>query len=208
MAIGDHDWVTGETVTAANVDDYLQLQVVGQYSTTSARDTALATRKRIGMVTANADVRTLTTYSGTAWSSTGPVYGALTTFTATVTQSNTPTQTTTRAVYTRTGRWVEGYAHVTITSAGTAANNIIMQLPVAANLGLVEFIPIGTGFIRNTTGVYYGDLVIGANNTDALFQVRTQGSAATFLGTTSLTVALANTDRVSMHFAYEAAADA
>lgn len=208
MATGDHDWVTGETVTAANVDDYLQLQTVQQFSTTAARDTALATRKRTGMVTANADVRTLTTYSGTAWSSTGPVYGALTTFTATVTQSNTPTQTTTRAVYTRTGRWVEGYAHVVITSAGTASNNIIMQLPVAANLAVAEFIPIGTGFIRNTTGVYYADMVIGANNTDALFQIRTQGAAATYLGTTGLTVALANTDHVAMHFAYEAAADA
>lgn len=208
MATGDHDWTTGEVVTAANVDDYLQLQTVQQYADATARNTALTSRKRENMVTAQADTNTLTVYSGSAWSTVGPVHGALTTFTPTVTQSNTPSQTVVRAVYTRTGRWVEGYAHVTINATGTAANNIIMQLPVAANLGVAEFIPIGTGFIRNATGVYYGELVVGANATDAVFQVRTQGSATTYLGTTSLTIALVSTDKVSMHFAYEAAADA
>ena len=208
MATGDHDWTTGEVVTAANVDDYLQLQTVQQYADATARNTALTSRKRENMVTAQADTNTLTVYSGSAWSTVGPVHGTLTTFTPTVTQSNTPTQTVVRAVYTRTGRWVEGYAHVTITSTGTAANNVVVQLPVAANLTTVEFIPIGSGFIRNATGVYFAELIVGSGSTDALFLVRTQGVAATYLGATSLTVALVNTDKVSFRFAYEAAADA
>lgn len=209
MATGDHDWTTGEVVTAANVDDYLQLQTVQQYADATARNTALTSRKRENMVTAQADTNTLTVYSGSAWSTIGPVHGALTTFTPSVTQSNTPTQTVVRAVYTRTGRWVEGYAHVTLGAAGTAANNVVVQLPVAADLTTVEFIPIGSGFIRTAVGnTYFAELIVGAGTTDALFLIRTQGVTATYLGTTSFTAALASSDKVSYRFGYVAAADA
>jgi hypothetical protein len=56
--------------------------------------------------------------------------------------------------------------------------------------------------------VYFAELVLGAGTTDALFLVRTQGVASTYLGTTSFTAALASSDKVSYRFAYEAAADA
>jgi hypothetical protein len=209
VATGDHDWTTGEVVTAANVDDYLQLQTVQQYADATARNTALTSRKRENMVTAQADTNTLTVYSGSAWSTVGPVHGALTTFTPSVAQSNTPTQTVVRAVYTRTGRWVEGYAHVTIGAAGTAANNVIVQLPVAADLGTVEFTPIGSAYIRTSAGLmYFAELNVGAGTSEALFVIRSQGVSVTYLGTTTFTAALASGDKVSYRFGYVAAADA
>lgn len=67
MANGDHDWTTGEIVTAANVDDYLMLQAVQKFATATARDTALTSRKREGMVAYTDDTDRYWSYNGTAW---------------------------------------------------------------------------------------------------------------------------------------------
>lgn len=212
MATGDHDWIAGEVMAASNVDDYLQLQTVQQYATTGARDTALASRKRTGMVTANADARNLTVYTGTAWSSVGPVYGAGATWGASVTSGAAYGVTINRESYTRTGRWVQGYARLTITSITgvTTGTQIAVTLPVAANLSASELMTLGTGVIKTVAGtnfMYFGELVLATSSSFCYLQVRTNGAAASYLGVSAPTV-LAVNDQIVYNFAYEAAADA
>ena len=212
MATGDHDWIAGEVVAAANMDDYLQLQVVGQYATNSARDTALSTRKRTGMVTAQADTHNLTVYSGTAWSTVGPVYGAATSYTPLVTQSASYGVTVNRASYSRVGRWVQGYVRATITSITGVSTGVALSvtLPVAANLSASELMTLGTGVVKTVAGtnfMYFGELVLASDPSYCYFEVRTNGAAATYLGAVAPTV-LAVNDQVAFNFSYEAAADA
>ena len=212
MATGDHDWIAGEVMAASNVDDYLQLQTVQQYATTGARDTALASRKRTGMVTANADVRNLTVYTGTAWSSVGPVYGAGATWTPQLTQGAAYGVTINREAYSRTGRWVQGYSRMTVTSITgvTTGTQIAVTLPVAANLTGSELMTLGTAVIKTVAGanfMYFGELVLASSSSFCYVEVRTNGAAASYLGVAAPTV-LAVGDQISYNFNYEAAADA
>lgn len=211
MATGDHDWIAGEVVAAANMDDYLQLQVVGQYATAAARDTALSTRKRTGMVTANALERNLTVYTGSAWSTVGPVYGAGATWTPQLTQGAAYGVTINRESYTRTGRWVQGYARMTVSSITgvTTGTQIAVTLPVAANLSASELMTLGTAVVKiAATGfMYFAELVLATASNFCYLEVRTNGAVASYLGVAAPTV-LAVSDQVVFNFNYEAAADA
>jgi hypothetical protein len=211
MARGDHDFVAGEILTAANVDDYLMLQAKLEFATSAARDTALATRKREGTLTYQDDANSLTNYSGAAWSTIGPVNGALTTWTPVVTQSGAVAVTNTASTYTRTGRWVQGTFNLTATGAGTALTLITISLPVtAANSTSATY--IGRGGITDISvpTVGNGDLVLNSSTTMKI-QIPVAVSfttAYTYLGTTYIVNALAAGDLISGNFAYEAAADA
>jgi hypothetical protein len=179
MANGDHDWVAGEQVTAANMDDYLMLQAVQKFATSAARDAALATRKREGMVTYQDDANSLTNYSGAAWSTIGPVNGALTTWTPTITQLATPTFTNNNSWYSRVGRLILGGFFVTLTGSGTAANVITLALPVAANASSGA---IGSGHLFDSSS--------GENHTFIIyFQTST---TVKLLGTSYNATSLAN----------------
>jgi hypothetical protein len=209
MATGDHDWVAGEILAAQNMDDFLQLQVVAQYTTTGARDTALSVRKRTGMITANADTRALSVYSGSAWSTVGPVYGASTTWTPVLSQSTNFSCTINHESYTRTGRWIQGYARMTVASGGTVSNALAITLPAAANLTGSELMTLGTAMIKVSASgfIYYPELVVASSASFAYFQIRTNGAVAALYGINTPTL-LAIGDQVSVNFAYEAAADA
>ena len=209
MATGDHDWIAGEVLAAANIDDYLQLQTVQQFATATARDTALSARKRENLITAQADTNTLTAYSGTTWSTIGPIHGASSTWTPVLSQSSNFSCTINREAYTRTGRWVQGLARMTVASGGTASNALAITLPVAANLTASELMTLGTAMVKiSATGfIYYAELVLATSASFAYFQVRTSGAVASLYGAVAPTL-LAIGDQVSVNFAYEAAADA
>lgn len=67
MATGYHDWTAGETVTAANVEDYLQLQSDMVFASTAARDTALASVLREGLICTVTGTDRVYKYNGTGW---------------------------------------------------------------------------------------------------------------------------------------------
>ena len=209
---GRKTFTAGSVFTAADANGYFMDQVIQRFADTTARATALPSPVE-GHICYLDSSNTFTIYSGTAWSTIGPLSGGLNngtglTYTPSVFQSNTPTLTINRAVYVRTGRWVQGYARVTMTSTGTSLNNIEISLPVAANLATVELLPIGTAFFKNSTGVYYADVAMTSSNTYVQLQLRTPGVAVSFIGGTAPTAALAVGDVISINFAYEAAADA
>ena len=74
---GYREWQTGEVVTAANVNTYLQDQTVMKFADAAARDTALGTAVgggnalREGMVAYLDDTDAVQFYDGTAWGDVG-----------------------------------------------------------------------------------------------------------------------------------------
>jgi hypothetical protein len=65
--LGRKTWSAGEVATAANVQGYLQDQVVQVYAGTAARSSALGTAVSEGMVSYLSDTNALQYYSGSAW---------------------------------------------------------------------------------------------------------------------------------------------
>lgn len=65
--LGRKTWTAGEMVTAANVQGYLQDQVVQVFAGTAARGSAIGTAVSEGMVSYLSDTNALQYYSGSAW---------------------------------------------------------------------------------------------------------------------------------------------
>lgn len=65
--LGRRTWTAGEVATAANIQSYLQDQVVQVYAGTAARSSALGTAVSEGMVSYLSDTNALQYYSGSAW---------------------------------------------------------------------------------------------------------------------------------------------
>jgi hypothetical protein len=207
LANGDHDWTAGETVTAANMDDYLQLQTVQKFATAAARDAALTARKREGMLTYQDDVNTLTNYSGAAWSTIGPVNGVLTSWTPTITQSVSVTFTNNYARYIRIGRLIQGWFQLSVTGAGTAANAIIVGgLPATS---IASSITVGTAEIADVSAsLRYSGICTYMESTTTLSFRGFSIAADNRMGVAGMTAGLAAGDTVSGCFCYEAASDA
>lgn len=69
---GYRTFVPGETLTADNVQNYLQDQVVQVYASATARDTNLTGLVTEGMVAFLKDTNKLYTFSGSAWEEVTP----------------------------------------------------------------------------------------------------------------------------------------
>lgn len=206
MPEGYHDFAAGEDLTAANLESYCELQGIMRFASAAARDTALSAVKTEGMFAYLLDLNTVTVYNGSAWSTIGPVHGALTNWTPTVTQSGSVTVTVTKAVYIRTGRWIQGHCVLAVTGSGTGANNVVVSIPVtAAATGAV-----GSGYIIDASAnISYGGISNLASTTTMVIISggSSAGSPAT-LGASNFTAGLASGDAILAQFAYEAAADA
>lgn len=210
MSNGDHDFTAGEILTAANVDDYLMLQSMQKFATSTARDTALTTRKREGSCSIQDDANSITIYSGAAWSTIGPVHGIWTAYTPSITQSVNVTLTVNNSSYMRVGRMIHYRFTLSVTGAGTAANLVTLSMPVNINyvsdhgsLGYFQIHDI------SATTTYFGAAVpAGAGAIKGMANTNGGVAAPTFFGTTTFTAALASGDIVSGWVIFEAAADA
>ena len=209
MAQGYHDFVAGEVLSAANLEDYCQNQSTMRFASAAARDAALAAVLTEGLRAYLIDLNVETVYSGSAWSTQGPVHGALTSFTFTASQSTTPTWTTNAATYQRVGRDIHGDAIATVASGtGTGANDVVITLPVTSRSYVTNAV-LGTANLLDTSaGFYYHGTLVWISSTTAKILIPTQGASQTYLGTNSFTAALAVGDQITMNFRYEAAADA
>jgi hypothetical protein len=73
MAGGYKLWSTGEVVTAANLQNYVQNQTVMVFASASARTTALSGVLAEGMISYRTDSHVLEIYNGSAWIGVGSV---------------------------------------------------------------------------------------------------------------------------------------
>lgn len=212
MAQGYKDFTAGAVLAAADLEDYNQNQSIMRFASAAARDTALSVVKTEGMCAYLIDVNTVTVYTGSAWSTIGPVHGALTAVTPTITQSGAVTKTVNYSAYSRIGRLIIGNALLTMTGAGTASNAItITGLPACAT-GTDN---VGTGYITDASGpIQYFVTPYFLNTTTLQFHgtVHAGGAALTAyilgVGANTMTAALASGDVISFTYAYEAGADA
>jgi len=204
MAEGYKDWVAGEFPTAANIEDYLQLQTIMRFADASARNTALSSVLTEGLHAFLKDTNTLTVYTGSAWSTIGPVHGALSTWAPVITQSGTVTHTVTEAKYMRIGRMVIGNFYLAVTGSGSASNVVTVTAPVTAAVASNKVIGAGNILDTSAPADYNGALRLNTTTT----MVISSSSSTNFLGVDTFTAGLANLDAVSGAFSYEAAADA
>lgn len=210
MAAGYKDFTASSVLAAADLEDYCENQSIMRFASAAARDTALSAVKTEGMCAYLVDVNTVTVYSGSAWSTVGPVHGALTAWTPAVVQSGAVTTTNNQSWYQRIGRLIIGGWFVTVTGSGTGSNVITVSAPFAM-ASLIDI--VGTAYISDTSaGLLYPSLLVAASSTTFKMMASsgvnslanlTQGS-----GSVAMTAALANTDTISGSFAYMAAADA
>lgn len=207
MAEGYHDFVPGETLTAAVLEDYCMRQVTLRFASAAARDAAVAGILIEGLMTLQKDTNTRTTYSGAGWSTEGPLYGALTAWTPAVVQSGAVTTSNTYSRYFRSGRLVTGWFAVTATGAGTASNAITISTPVTAAAATLV---VGSFMWSDASipSMYVGSLFLGSTTT---FDLRYTANSATEnrIGIIAgVTFAIASGDAIWGQFSYEAAADA
>lgn len=210
MATGYHDFTAGETLTAANLEDFCEKQSVMVFASAAARNAALAAVLQEGMTAYLQDLNVLTIYSGAAWSTIGPVHGGWVAFTPAVTQLGSIGLTVNNSTYMRLGRMIHWRFTLTVTSNGTAANVVTLSLP--ANIAAVsDYGPCGHGQIFDASAPFtYQGPIVPASATTIKIQDRYANSsgAPAFLGVTSFTAGLASGDIISGWCIYEAAADA
>lgn len=206
MAAGYHDFIAGEGLTAANLEDYCQNQSIMRFANAAARDSALTTVKTEGMFAYLVDTNTVTVYSGSAWSTVGPVHGAATSYTPTVTQSGSVSLTAGNSEYFRVGRLITWRFALAITGTGTGANDVSITVPVTASYG-GEI--CGVGYITDTSAVsrYPGVAVLTSTTVIKIQSVSSTGSSS-YLGSNTFTAALASGDIIAGSISYTAAADA
>lgn len=210
MASGYSDSVDGTALTEPFLDDYLMKQVVMKYASAAARtaDGTLTAALREGMVSYLDDLNVVQVYSGSAWSTIGPVHGAWTSWTPTVSQSSSVTVTVTYAKYMRIGRLIIGTFQLAVTGSGTSSNAIgVSGLPATpAQASLI----IGSGRIwDNSATTWYGaDLYSHTSGATLAFHVSSAASSDPRLGVFSMTAGLASSDILTGTFQYEANGDA
>lgn len=201
-------FTAGQVLTAAQVNTYLQEQAVMVFATTAARDSALTSIKSEGMVTYQLDNNDLDIYNGSTFSTlVAPAHGALTTWTPVVTQSNTPTLTNTYSNYSRVGRRIFFESIVSLTSSGTAANDVVLTLPITAHASITGGIIGAADLFDSSASLEYDGILIAASTTTV--KIRADNiNVNTFLGSSAFTAALASGDSIKYHGSYEAGADA
>lgn len=123
---------------------------------------------------------------------------AWTGYTPTLTQSATITKTVTRAAYTRVGRTIRVQIFLTATSSGTAANNLIVGLPVAPAADN----QLGVGLIYDTSASTRYVCTVQTFGSTLAFQHDTSG-ASNFGVAPAVTIATG--DQIGAFIEYEAA---
>ena len=203
MAEGYHDFVAAEVLTAANLEDYCQNQAVMRFASSATRDSALTSVKTEGMTAFLEDSNTLTIYTGSAWSTIGPVHGGLISWTPSVVQSGAVTTTNVSSLYSRVGRMVTAWFSLSVTGSGTGANTVTISLPVApaTNPGAVG---TATIFDTSATARWKGVAAI----TSGTVAIWAASNAVAFFGVTDFTAGLAAGDTLEGCVTYIASADA
>lgn len=211
--MGYKDFVNGTALPEADLDE-LSKQTLMKYATAAARnaDAALSAACREGMMSYQDDINSLIVQRDATLaniSTIGPVHGAWTAYSPTLTQSSSVTFTNANSTYRRIGRGVEYRWTLVVTGTGLAANLVTLSLPVNINY-VSDYGPCGHFqiFDNSATQVYQGAAVPAAAGTIKGVSTYILGvGAPTFLGITNFTAALAVNDIVSGWVTYEAAAD-
>jgi hypothetical protein len=203
MAEGVRNWVAGDTLTAADINDYCVEQSIMRFASNAARVSGIGTVD--GWWAFLHDTNCLEVGTGAGTSTVGPMHGALTSWTPAVTQSGSVTVTNTYSRYQRIGRRVSGWFDLAVTGSGTGGNAVTISLPVTAAVANDTMVGRLRIFDAGAAASYKGDLVLSSTS---VFAAISDGNGTNaLLGVGSFTAALASPDTIKGFFDYEAAAD-
>jgi hypothetical protein len=120
-------------------------------------------------------------------------------YTPTLTQSATVTKTINYARYCQFQKTIIVQVHLTATGAGTAANEVLLGLPITSTTATAR--TIGTGFVfdASTTTLYNCSAILNSTTTAKFYY------QAGFGWGFSPNIALANNDQITFTLIYEAA---
>jgi hypothetical protein len=205
MAEGVRNWVAGDTLTAADINDYCVEQSIMRFADHAARVAGIGSVD--GWWAFLHDTNCLEVGAGgSTWSTVGPVHGALTSWTPAVTQSGSVTVTNTYSRYQRIGRRVKGWFDLAVTGSGTLGNAVTISLPVTAAVANDTMVGRLRIFDSSAAASYKGDLVL--STTSLLAAISDGNGTNALLGVGSFTAGLASPDTLKGFIDYEAAADA
>ena len=206
MAQGYKNWAAGDTLTAADLEDYTVLQSIMRFADAATRSSNISPTE--GYPSLLLDTNTIGIANGSDWSSVGPVYGALTAYTPAIGGSGWALGNGTAVgAYARLGRMV--FVRAVITWGGTSsfgAGGLTLTLPVAASIASQSLV----GVLGDTgTANYPALLNTAAASSTATVLALNAGS--TYLAYASVTTSAphtwVSTDTVTFNGCYEANAD-
>jgi hypothetical protein len=128
---------------------------------------------------------------------------AWTSYTPTLTQSGAVTKTVTYAKYVQMGKTVIVNVLLTCTGAGSAANSVVVGLPVTAAQSTNQ--AIGSGYLFDASVPLNYRAIVSLASATTVFLNPAASTVADVLGNTSFTAALASGDLISIFAMYEAA---
>lgn len=182
----------------------IENEIVWVTAHTSGATTATILRAQEGTAAAAHNSGVAWVHGPTALDENYLTAGAWLSYTPTLTQSVTVTKTVNYAKYMQVGKLVVVQVFLSVTGAGTAANAILVGLPVTAAQTGAAPQEVGTGAVLDSSlGQVWKGQAILHSTTDVWF--RASGSSTNVLGTGDMTAALASGDQVSMTVTYEAA---
>lgn len=202
---GFKDYVNLTTLLETDLDDLIGKQVVLKYASAAARtaDAALTAALREGMVSYLDDLNVLQVYSGSAWSTIGPIHGAWTSFAVTWANLTVGNGTAT-ASYRRVGREITYKVRLQFGTTTSVTGPINVLLPVAceANFGDLEC-GANVMYYDNSAVLRFRGFTAAVNSTT----IKLLNSSSVDTSATS-PFTWAVSDVIFLLLTYEAAADA
>lgn len=172
---GWRDFIPGEVLTAANVQDYLQDQAVMVFASAAARTSALASPTE-GMVSYRTDANIVEVYDGSAWKQFGATTGGI--LQVVTAQITTPTTTSSTS-------FVNTAVTASITPKSTASTVLILvssQTETPANNNLYYTLYRGT-----VAGTNLGQASTGMGNHGAGTQIMYATASINYLDSPATT---------------------
>lgn len=205
MAEGYHDFTAGETLTAANLEDYCMLQSIPRFASSAARDSALSAVLIEGLTAYCKDTNSITIYTGAVWTTLATAHGAFGSWTPTVTQTGSVTVTNTYSRIQRQGRLISGWFSLAVTGSGSGGTPILISVPLTAVQADIE---VGTAQAFDSSVNTYYHCFLHMENTGAFSMRSTAGAVGDQrLGVSVFSGGLASGDILRGQFHYEASAD-
>ena len=198
-------WVSGEVLTASDLNTYLMQQSVPNFATTAERDAAIASPAE-GQFCYVADQDAFFVYNG-SWIGYDNTWKSWTPTWAGVTKGTSPTET---YAYIRLGKLVIAHGSLTLGTSGAVTGSVTVTMPIATSTAAIST-TAGAAFFFDTSAsaTFQGTVDIATNSTTAT--IRASDSATAYLSRTALTstipfgAAWAAGDRIGFNVSYQVA---
>jgi hypothetical protein len=198
-------WVSGEVLTASDLNTYLMQQSVPNFATTAERDAAIASPAE-GQFCYVADQDAFFVYNG-SWIGYDNTWKSWTPTWANVTKGTGATET---YAYMRLGKLVIAHGSLTLGTGGAVSGSVTVTMPIATSTSSIST-TAGAAFFFDTSAsaTFQGTVDIATNSSTAT--IRASDSSTTYLSRTNLSstipfgAAWAAGDRIGFNVIYQVA---